>query len=272
MSAQGSFRGCPPPAVLAAFVEGTLDAETRSAVAAHVADCSECVLVVGATAQFLAPDQEEESEGDAEPIADSRQWQIAAAAAGAILVAAVAWYGMARRDPLQRLRTLAAASSVRRVEGRLAGFPYRRFAVMRSEPAEINLAYEAEVERLSRRGRNDAAALHALGVAVLLNADARDAVRLLRRATTLDPSDAAAWTDLAAAEIASSSYADALAAARRAASLAPDASGAHFNAALALDALGRRSEAVRAYRAALAVEDDAGWRREIAQRLAEERH
>lgn len=270
MSDYNSTQACPSPTVLAAFVEGTLDPHTNTRVALHVADCVECVQIAGATARFLAEEQNENGR-DADLHATRRHWWVAAAIALAAtsMIAAFGWYVTSSRDPMRRLRSLAREEGVRRIEGRLDRFPYGRLVLKRSVSPGVSLAYRAELERLKRAPSKDAEAAHALGVARLVNGESKDAVLRLLAATRLDARDAAAWSDLAAAQIEQRSYADALSAADRAIELAPERVSAHFNRALALARLGRYGEASDAYRTALRFETDPHWQAEIRQRLSE---
>jgi len=261
-------RVCPADSVLAAFVEGMLDADARDEVAHHLADCSECVEVVGETSRFLA-EEWDESDGKSEPAPQRRRFlAVAALVVGCVAIAV--WSLTVIRDPFRRLHALADASELRTMEARLDGFHHRPLAAARTHlPREATLAQRAEVERLARSSRNDAHALHAHGVALLLSRDPRAAMRMLAASTRLDASNAAAWSDLAAAAITVGADDEALAAAERAIVLAPDRPAAHFNRALALEHRGRRSEAEQAYRRALALERDRHWRDEIAERLAQ---
>lgn len=267
MNEYRASHACPSPAVLAAFVEGTLDADTRGAVAQHIVTCSDCVHVAGETARFLAEEQEE-AENDSDPAPRRRSWPMATAAAfAATCLLLAAWWYAASRDPLRHLKTLAARADVRVIDGRLTGFPHRRIAATRSERRPwIELDGKAELERLSQSRRDDPSALHAAAVAFLMSGEAERAVDLLATAARLRPDSAAIWNDLAAAAIATRSDADALIAANRAVTLAPDAPAPHFNRALALSRLGRYRDAAQAYAEALRHERDSGWRDEIRER------
>jgi tetratricopeptide (TPR) repeat protein len=249
-------RGCPDPSVLAAFVEGTLDAQTRRDVERHVADCPECPGVIAETARFLEAGVDE-AEGEPDP-PPGRQWWWLTAAAFAALCTLGAWQFVVNRDPLRHVKQIASECAVRPVEGQLVGFGYAPLSLPRAgrKPA-VDLALRAEAERLT--------SFHARGVALLLLGNVNAAVPSLERATRLTPDDAEVWSDLAAARIAAREFSRALTAADRAVALAPSLAAAHFNRALALEYLGRRDEAIRAYQRAMNL--DPRWREEIASRI-----
>jgi tetratricopeptide (TPR) repeat protein len=258
-------RGCPDPSILAAFIEGTLDALTRREVEHHIADCPECPAVIAETARFLKTDVEE-ADGESDP-PPRRHWRwLAAAAAFAALCMASAWQMEVRRDPLWKVKQIAAECKTRPVEGRLVGFEYVPFPLPRSDrKPTVDLALRAEAERLNEGGSSS----HARGVALLLVGDVNAALPFLEMATRLSPDDANLWSDLAAAYVATGSeFSRALAAADQAINLAPSLAAAHFNRAVALTHLGRRDEAVHAYRRALDLDERSEWRKEIATRVA----
>lgn len=267
-------RGCPDPSILAAFIEGTLDAPTRREVERHIADCPECPAVIAETARFLKTDVEE-ADGESDP-PPRRHWRwLAAAAAFAALCMAGAWQMEVRRDPLWKVKQIAAECKVRPVEGRLVGFEYAPFPVLRSDrkPA-VDLALRAEAERLNESSETDATALHARGVALLLTGEVRAALPLLEAATRLAPHNASFWCDLAAGYISAGTVGDPLmfsrarAAADRAVALSPSSADAHFNLAVAFERLGRGEDAVGAYLHTNDLEPSSQWREEVASRIS----
>src|SRR5207244_3957707 len=102
-------------AALAAFVEGNLDAATRTAVLAHIERCPECMAAVLSANAHL----EEERAAAAPPAHASRWWMALAAAA---LIAVVSAPLLLRRDrgPIGHLVALAPRSA-RTVEPQLTG-------------------------------------------------------------------------------------------------------------------------------------------------------
>jgi tetratricopeptide (TPR) repeat protein len=264
--------GCPEPAVLAAFVEGTLDRQSRRDVEQHVADCPECPGVIAETVRFLKTDGEE-AEGESDPPARAHSWRFAVAAAFAMLcVTGLVWQDTWKRDPLRRVKEIAAEAEVRTVEGRLDGFEHVRFSAPRSLRRVVpGLALSAEAERLTG---SDAQMLHARGVALLLTGDVRSALPLLEAATRRKPEDAALQSDLAAGYLVAGSGGDrarlrrALAAADVAIALSPSFASAHFNRAVALERLGRREEALAAYGRAARLESSSAWREETVARMS----
>jgi tetratricopeptide (TPR) repeat protein len=262
---------CPDAETLSAFAERTLDDQRRKEIERHLADCPECPGVVGATVQFLSDD----AENDGIEAGPRRQWRwvTAAATLAAIAVPVVIWHSTSR-DPLRRLKQLAAATETRSVEGRLAGFEYVPFSRTRSDThASADLGIEAEIARLSEQERTDAAGLHARGVALLLAGEAQAALGALASAVRADSRSAIIWNDLAVAYLAEaelgvgSASTRALEAASRAAALAPDLAAAHFNRALALERMKRPAEAMAAYRQAVALEPRSRWTAEAEQHV-----
>jgi tetratricopeptide (TPR) repeat protein len=249
--------------MMAAFVEGVLDDDACVAVEKHVANCSECTFVVAQTNRFVAPEREEV---DASPEMDWR-WLIAAAALAALVWPALLWKEW--RDPLRRVKAVAADASVRTVEGRLDGFAHRPFSGPRSTRVPDATA-RLEAERLAEHED-----FHARGVAMLVAGRVAEAVDALRTAAAKKPDDTERWSDLSAAEIAlaaSTHDPNALRAAMRSAERAitesPDNAAAHFNRAVAAESLGRTADAGDSYRRALALDARSAWAEEARSRLA----
>lgn len=257
--------GCPEASILAAFAEGSLHGEERAAVERHVANCVECPVVLGEVTRFLQTPA-------AERARSRYRWWIVAAVLAALCIPLAFW----TRDPIARVRRIAASMHTRSYEGRLHDFPHARFDRSRGHAAAagISIALKAEAERLARRDA-DADVLHARGVTALLQNNPREAVRLLTLAAKASPRDAAMWNDLAAALIARAALEDhaparasaegAFATANEALALDPTSPTARFNRAAALDLLGRPS--MDAWRNALANEPSDEWRTEIRDRL-----
>jgi tetratricopeptide (TPR) repeat protein len=258
---------CPPASELGSFVEGTLDRDTRAEIARHVAECSQCVFVASETARFLANEAKVDPRPGVRTASFRWRWSAAAALAG-ISLAALIWQAIPR-DPLRRLRALAARSDRRETEGHLHDFPHARFDAARADAGRrVSLEDRAELERLMNSTRENPETLHARGVAALLSGDAPAGVIALRASATKNPKNASTWSDLAAANIALRSYPEAVAAADRAIALDSQLAAAHFNRALALDRMGRPAAAALAYRLARQTEDDPRWRLEIDERLS----
>lgn len=260
---------CPDAGILAAFAEGSLEPQQRAEVERHVANCPECPAVIGEVIRFLGESAEEENE----PERPDHRWWFAAAAIAAICIPIAVWRTTSSRDPLDRIRRIAAASPERPYEGRLHDFPHAQVHVPRADERPlIPIALRAETERLARRPE-DVNVLHARAAAALLGANPREAARLMNAVVHFAPHDAGTWNDLAVAEIARASLDDrtalfsALLAANRAAALSPASPEAWYNRAIALDHLGRDAEAAKAYRRALAHEPAGPWREEIRDRL-----
>lgn len=261
-------RICPAPEVLGAFIEGTADPVTRRAVQRHIADCLECVFVVGETSRYLSvEDEEEPAEAEEDAPKKRRWWPALAAAAVAVVCLLAAWYAASRRDPLERLRHVAATLPTRGIEGRLDGFAHGRYNDIRAAAAPADPTLRIEAERVVRLHRDDARGLHARGVAALLLGRTDESVIMLRKAAELDPDNPTYWSDLAAAELAAEEGPSpaALAAAQRATSLDPTSVSALFNEAVALQRL-RSARASEAWARYLAVERHSGWSTEATER------
>ena len=267
MTEQGLPRSCPEAAVLAAFAEGSLPAAERREVAGHVAMCPECPAIVGATIRYLA--EEDEDDTATEPPRSPPRHLVAAAVAIAVF-AALSWQYLGARDPMRRLRAIASDQPARSVEGHLHRFPHAPFSEVRDDAVRLaNLRLRAEEQKLATR--NDPAALHARGIALLLTGRPDDAVAVLAPVAK-DSNDFAVWNDLATAQLARMDQTptvltEALRAAEHAARLEPSAAAPHYNRGLALERLRRCNDAIRAYEAALAREQSDAWRADIRNRL-----
>jgi anti-sigma factor ChrR (cupin superfamily) len=51
--AQANERSCPDPETLGGFLEGTLDADKRRGVAAHIETCPTCIEEIREAASFI---------------------------------------------------------------------------------------------------------------------------------------------------------------------------------------------------------------------------
>ncbi len=242
---------CPPPEVLGAYIEGKVDTSARKDIQSHLASCPECLFVIRETAGHLAED-EGAAENEEEARIPSRQWAIAAAAALAA-ASVLVWYVEATRDPLTRLRQLAAVAPSRPIEGYVDSLPYRAYSASRSDSENDDVALRLEAERLAGMAGTDARASHARAVALLVLHREREAVSLFERAAGLAPRHPNYWSDLAAARLAAARASgngealEAILAADRALALDPRFAAAHFNRALALERLGRDGDAIAAY-------------------------
>jgi len=279
MGGGNSYR-CPEPIVLAAFLEGKLDAADRASVAQHLADCSDCVSVAGEVTRFLTEEGEEPPTCEADvPHRGVRRLTSAIAAFLSLVSFGIAlwWFVTSRRDPLLHLQMLASKAPVRAIEPRLAGFSYARFSSPRSGvdvEKEPDAPLAAEAARVAALPGSDARLWHARGVAALLLGDDATAVRCLETATRLKPGHAEYWNDLAAAEIVrdggrgdEGALRAAIRSADRALALAPALGSASFNRGLASERLGLRQQAIEAYARALSADPGSGWSTETRTRL-----
>jgi tetratricopeptide (TPR) repeat protein len=263
---------CPDASVLAAYVEGAVDARVRRSIETHIANCPECPIVVGETARLLSSSDDAT---DRDPMPLAVWWRLAAGAAAALCLPVIVWQIASYRDPLRATKRAAAESSTRRVEGRLDGFAYAPLADSRSAgPTKENFALQSEAARLNERGRTDATSLHARGVASLLAGDEAAAVQLLRASSRLESSNAHTWNDLAVAELEMARLDDArnigiaLTAANRAVTIDDGSAASHFTRAVILDRLGRRDDAARDYLRSAILDPGSPWSLEAVHRAS----
>lgn len=257
-----------PAADLGRFVEGTLDDAARAAVVEHIADCDECRIVVVDTSEFI------------EPARAARPWWLASAAAALLLVAAVGTFTYTKyHDPLAKLTEDYAQLKGRPIEGRLSMLPYLRWSPTRGpsgDEVDIRLTImQGDAASAAELSGNDARALHAHGIGVLLegNDTAGDSLPSLKAAAAKEPDNARYQSDLAAALIAAANSRDtaklqlAVEAADRALKIDPHSLEALFNRALALELLDRKQEAIAAYNRYLALDSSSKWADEVRQHL-----
>lgn len=276
--------GCVGPEMLAAYVDGLLDAAGHKEVEAHLAACAACRETVAEAA--MARDLAGPVAADPRPSAPflrlasrgRRRWPVVGtlAAAAAVTLAVIIPRLMRPPDPGARPELadlVAAVGEHRPFEPRLTGgFKYGPLApVYRSgegPDAGIRPDVVAAAARLELTAVSGSPAKHlaakAAGFLMLNRPDA--AIQVLEQVVVLEPQRAAYWSDLSAAYLvrAQRSGSDpdtarALAAADRALSLAPSLGEAYFNRALALAALGRGADAATAWHAYLALDATSPW-------------
>ena len=271
----------PADQTMAAFLEGTLGKDDRTAVAAHLRDCADCRIVVAETARF---EREEERLNGAAPrhvAAPRRMWWPAAAAAvlAAIAITIPLLRSTGGRDASQIAQLVAAAPKDHRVvAARLSDFPWARVkAPSRGEalpdPADLKLRGAAGEVLEETQTRTDAASRHANGVALLVIGRTSDSVAVLEEAAR-DSKSARAWNDLAVARYTLAVTEDrpsdlelALANVDRAIQLGRQFAEAYFNRALILERLGRHDEARGAWQRYLQIDPSSEWSAEARQHL-----
>lgn len=277
---------CLDDETVASFVEGTIDADERTRVLAHVATCADCYELV---AEVLHIDSELEPKAVVPPVpfpvpspapvpvptpARSNR-RVFVAAAGILAVAASVFFVVSNRgsqlDPLveivgdQRL-TLARPTG---------GFRYGALkSPVRGSGSDENYTLLAEAATLRERAErtNAAGDLHAAGIAQLLIGDDARGVTLLESAVNASPDNAMLRADLGAAYM--SRYANrgneadaeaALAALDQALAASPTLAEAWFNKAVLLERLNRPKEALAAWDRYLALPAEEGWREEAVR-------
>jgi hypothetical protein len=292
----------PSNETLAAFIDGRLDARTRSRVEQHLAACDDCYALIAdaAAAREAVGDAEVEPRGFATPIPDGGKllpFRTIAAAAAIAAGLAVVYFVPEVRELVPGLRSpgiheiVALADEKRVTLTRIAAIPERR------EPAPTyrgggdggsdngenqNLTLDGHAFEIARAAGEVAEAaqnhpsrrnLHTLGVALLLQKKPVEAVKALDEARKLGDPDADLLNDLSAAYTdrrwkKGKQADDALAVtyAERAWQLGKNPAS-KWNRALALEALDRPEEAKAAWLEYLQVEKDPAWRKEAEQRL-----
>jgi hypothetical protein len=270
---------CPDPAVLGAFIDGTLSRERVANVTSHVSRCAACRVLVENVAEL-------ELELEQPVIARGKRFRwLAAVAAIVPVVIGVAVFRTRQETPSDPIAKLVAASptSARTLEPRLSGgFPWarlrpvRRAGVATKTPEDLVASGAAGAVLREVEGQDSPQALHASGVAYLVARDARAAVPLLEEAARRAEGNARVWSDLSAALYDAADPGDvvtqrrALAAAERAIRLNPRLVEAYFNRALILEHVGTPQQAAAAWRAYLDRDVAAnGWSAEARERFAD---
>lgn len=274
---------CVDPAVLGAFMDGTLPEERVADVTRHLSRCARCRQIVGNAIEV---------EREPVPATKARhrpRWSSWIAVA-AVLVAVAVAVPLLRRDgeprPPDRIARLVAASptSARTIEPRISGgFAWAPLRAVRRTPATDKtpeeLVASGAAGAVLREIGNDRTprALHMAGVAYLVAGDAPAAVPLLAEASRASAGDARIWSDYAAALYAAASPDDlatlqrALDAANRAIHLNPSMVEPYFNRALALEHLGSPPQAAAAWNQYLQRDGASKWSAEARKRLADAR-
>lgn len=272
---------CPEPAILGAFVEGTLAPERVAIVTHHVSTCAKCRFIVESACEV---EQDLDDPRPALPAAARFRWFPAAAAVAALAIVGI--FVMRNQeaspepDPIARL-VAASPSSVRTIEPRVSGgFPWaplrplRRRSSAEKSPEELVASGAAGTVLRELEGNRTPKALHAAGVAYLVAGDARAAASLLEDAARGAEGNARVWNDLSAALYASARPEDreeltrALEASGRAIRLNPDLVEAYFNRALILERVGTREQVSAAWKQYLQRDPAGGWSAEARMRLA----
>ncbi len=287
---------CPDAEIVAAWVDQGLDAPERAAVAAHLADCDDCRMLVANVLRSTDAVRETltSQEGQIRPLLVTRparrqllRWGGGALAAAAALLLVVRvqpeWLPFGPRDDAgSRLADLVKAVGEQRTgEGRLSGgFAYGPLrAPVRSggsTAAEDNWSLLAAAARIREEAERQpvAANLHALGLAHLVRGQHDEAIRALEDATSEEPGSARFQNDLAAAYLARATFADrpedltrALTGAERAIKADAALLEARFNRALVLESLYLTDQARRAWLEYLEIDSASPWANEARQHL-----
>jgi CHAT domain-containing protein len=256
---------CIDEETLAAFVEGTLDAQRRREVMEHLERCEECTIAVGLAAESLREEA---------VLQKPSRWPWLLAAAAVLATAFLAIVVIRERwlspSPIGTL-VAAAPADRREVEPRLSGGfawaeyrgPARDPAGARSDARRLKLQGAAG-DVLERAAEDSSAGTkHAAGIALLLVDDADESIQTLNALAAKDAAnDASVFSDLAAAYYATGRAAllpQALAAADRALAIDARLPEALFNRALVLERMGLLDAAGEAWKVYLKVDATSPW-------------
>lgn len=284
---------CPDAALLAAFLDGGLGDDERTAVVLHLADCAQCRAIAVTVIEFrevqaldawwhageaTATDERAETREALWRRAKTRAPACAAAAAIACALLAVASRVVPSAPPASPTALLVdAAAGYRltdaRVSGGFAFAPHRSHDTPSARVHEPRLVAAAGYVRAHVAADFGAPARRNAGVAALLIGDVHEAIASLSIAVLSAPDDATAANDLAAAyyeRAIRAARADdlpaALDAVERALRLQPALLEAWFNRALVITALGLRDEARDAWRDYQRRDPGSPWAEEARRR------
>jgi hypothetical protein len=269
---------CPEPQTMAAFIEGTLPAETRRAVLAHLDGCDECMSVIDIGNQVFDEEQRQSPSRNA--------WLVGVAAAVVIAIGLsfALWNKVGWRfgGPSMARLVAEAPRSARSAEARLSGgFPWAAYQGPNrtSEPGvdEERMKMSGLAADAIGRARQStsADAKQVAGVAMILADQPEASIEWLEAAATRNPGSAQIWSDLAAAQDAAtirtgeaSRFPTALAAADHALRIEPRLPEALFNRALILEHMRLTSSARQAWEQYLQVDPGSAWAKEAREHLA----
>lgn len=272
---------CVEPAVLGAFMDGTLPEERVADVTRHLSRCARCRQLVELATEI----EQELSPAERPRWRQSRISWVALAAALALVAIMLPLFRRAnqpsRSDWIAQL-SAASPSAFRTIEPRISGgfhwaplHAFRSASATEKTPEELVASGVAGSVLREIGSDRTPRALHASGVAYLVAGDPAAAVRLLDEASRAAPGDARIWSDYAAALYASASADDrttlqqALHAANRAVHLNPAMVEPYFNRALVLERIGAPRQATAAWKEYLQRDGVSGWSTEARKRLAD---
>ncbi len=279
----------PEPERLAAYIDGTLEAELRPALEAHLGACADCrEVALDGTAATELDGQAEHSirlMADA-PRRGLPRWTPAllaglAAAAGLVLAVRVLSpsEGLESERALRQLVAVVGQQPSRPLPGLLSGgFRYAPAPIITRGGQDAGASPDlriAAAEAEKRLAGHSPAELAGRAVALAVGGELDRAIVDMESALASDPEVALRLSDLSAIYLAraqrggaSSDLAAALGAADRALAAAPGLHEAEFNRAQALEAMGRREEAREAWNRCLQNGVPSGWTEEIRARIA----
>ena len=262
----------PEPEALAAFAEGRIAGEERSAVKQHLAECETCSGVVAGAVVFRRQFHRRASRR-------ARGWKrllagvIIALVAGAIWVI---WRAREQRAPLQILAA-AAPTAARQIEPRLTGMPWAAFRQptrgAENDPSSMRLVGAAGVVLERVAGDPSPEARQAEALARLVTSNTEEARQTFERIAPAQRT-ASMWSDLAAAELVHATRHDAperlknaLASCDAALRLDARHAPALFNRALTLEHFSLRDLTREGWNQYLLVDETSPWADEARGRL-----
>jgi len=281
---------CPDPEQLAAYIDDKLPPDERTQVEEHLADCPDCLEILGGSAESLeeirtAVERAQPIRPDSDPpkvvsLAEwlrSRPLLVAGGAfATAAAVALVVWLQQPSPYYVPEMKQLVSLEMrTRPTEARLTGgFRYapppvvtRGTGASRSQ----EIAATAEKARAEIASRSGPEADAARGITFILDGDPAAAVLALERAAGSPTPSARMLSDLAAAYLERNLPGDlrlAELSAQRALVLAPESLEARFNLALALERSAQMPAALQAWQEFERREHDSNWGLEARRHIA----
>ncbi|HXG89728.1 MAG TPA: zf-HC2 domain-containing protein [Vicinamibacterales bacterium] len=290
-------RPCPDSALLAAFIDGTLQDYERTAVVTHLSECGECravAMMVVEFAEVTALDELWHPPAPPPIVVNAsktrvRQWASEKTRAPALMIATAAtvvailipafliYPAWSTRRAVASL--VDAAATERPIDARVSGgFNYAPRGVRSTSdnPSGGRWQLVAAAGRVRDSFVDDpaVASRQAVGVAALLVGQLDDAITHLGLASSASPTNPEILNDLAAAYYERATLGGrpddlprALGSVVRALAVDPDLSDAWFNRALIVSSLGLRAEARAAWQSYLDRDSHSRWSDEARVRL-----
>lgn len=275
----------PSDEMLAAFLDGSLDEETRKRVVAHVADCEDCYGTVEAAGAWRR--ENELHEAGTIPFPPRRNRRLIAFAAAAAVGGVLLYQPLTVQWHVHKLREAANEMPERAADERLSlDLSHKKFPRRRGLQEDTDdLTLLAAAGRVEADASKSSARQHSRGIALLVTGQREEAARVLGDAVMAQTgshdlaaainrcTDVALLNDLSAAHGAVADYgtkpasqAIALQAATRASELDPKSPVAAWNLAVAIQRVDPKA-AVAAWNHYVAIDPSSSWGAEAKDRL-----